>query len=75
MVGFYQFVFCCLVMVIASLLTRHGPDEQDLPTLIDSTDAIGSRPTRAVWILWGVLGTVMVLIYTAFQSLSLLLEG
>jgi SSS family solute:Na+ symporter len=65
-VSFYLFAGISLFMIVASLLTRHSPDEERLPTLKETYARQGKKPTL-VWILWGVLALVMLALYIVFD--------
>jgi hypothetical protein len=66
LLSFYIFAGICAFMVIVSLLTRHRPGEEQLPSL-RQTYAEQSSSSGPVWLLWGVLAIIMAVIYTVFN--------
>ena len=66
MVSFYLFAVICSFMVVASLLTRNAPSEEQLPSLRDTYTSQASNP-KLIWALWGVLAICMGAIYLIFN--------
>ena len=66
LLSFYIFAGICLFMVITSLLTCNVGGEEHLPSLRQAYAQQNSRP-GFVWLLWGVLATIMAVIYIVFN--------
>lgn len=66
LLSFYIFAGICYFMVVVSLLTRKGPDEEDLPSLREVQESQGTRP-RFMLGLWGILAAIMFAIYVIFD--------
>jgi SSS family solute:Na+ symporter len=66
LLSFYLFAGICVFMVGVSLLTRHGGDEESLPSLKAYCAGKGAG-TRTVWSLWAVLALAMLALYLIFD--------
>ena len=66
LVSFYLFVAIALFMTLVSLLTRKSPEEEDLPS-IKETYARAGVESRPIWILWALLGMIMLALYVVFD--------
>jgi len=66
LLSFHLFVRICLFMILVSLLTKHSPDEEPLPTLKETYAGQGRTPTF-IWLLWGILAIVMLALYVIFD--------
>ena len=54
------------IMAVASILTRHSEEEEQLPTVRETNARLGLDSTR-IWFGWGLLAVVMAMIYGVFQ--------
>lgn len=65
--AFFLFAGLCVLMVVTSLLTKPSPDEQQLPTLRESSEAAAAGSTTRVWTLWAILAAIMLGLYLVFN--------
>ena len=66
LLAFYLFAGIVIFMVVVSLLTAKSQDEEDMPTLRETYAEMGASP-RLVWILWGILAVIMMIIYVTLN--------
>jgi SSS family solute:Na+ symporter len=72
----YLFLFCCLLMIVVSLLTKHAPYEEDFGDA-RRRDTLADRKGAGAlgWVLWGILAAVMVSLFIGFQLLAKCAHG
>jgi SSS family solute:Na+ symporter len=69
MLSFFLFVFSCALTIVLSLITKHSPQEEMLPTY-EELNGSGSKESRSIWKGWLLLGVVMVGLYASFEYLA-----
>lgn len=65
LLSFYIFVALSIAIVLISLLTKSN-EKNEVPTLLDSDNRIESG-SKAIWLTWLGLASVMVMIYIYFN--------
>ena len=65
LLSFYTFLFLAIVMIIVSLLTR-PTNGKALPSIAETNRHI-EYDSKRVWLFWGALASVMVIIYLIFN--------
>jgi len=65
LLSFYLFVFLSFVMIIVSLLTKEDTNKNPLPSLKETY--LKGESYKTVWILWGVLASIMIALYIIFN--------
>jgi len=72
MLTFCLFVFCALLLLVVSLLTRHSSYEESLEAARTgaAADAAGKGAGKLAWLLWAGLAVVMAGLYVGFQTMS-----
>lgn len=69
LLSFLLFIFSCVVMIILSLMTKHSPQEEMLPTLKELSGT-GTSESSSLWKWWILLAVVMVSLYGSFEYLA-----
>lgn len=69
MLSFLLFVFSCGLTIVLSLITKHSPQEEMLPSYKELTGS-GSQESRSIWKGWLLLAVVMVGLYACFEFLA-----
>ncbi len=65
-ISFWLFIPIFILMIVLSLLTKHSPEEQALPSIGETYRKTNYKSTR-VWIYWGILAVIMVALYVIFN--------